>query len=297
MRELKLVAVGSSELIAGEIKEIIESFLGQSFPIATQTTNAVKSAEPDVFYICATTQKAALEAVIPPEQLFVFDLHPTTMFFLSIAKIPAGEEVVVFNNLLPYTELLAQECRELGIRHLRFCPVIYDEMREDEIRKRLAAARYIIGVDRMTGDEVLLSETYRPYLREDVKIIAGQRAASVPSENLLLAGIAAFYLTEFQQAEQALQTKCGTGVPFGTEIAALSQKISRIFHILQNASLQTVTSQIAGGTPPAVYDFANRLEASHATMEFIKGQLDALRYLHKKLAQLAPAGNLSLANG
>ena len=32
-------------------------------------------------------------------------------------------------------------------------------------------------------------------------------------------------------------------------------------------------------------------------MEFIKGQLDALRYLHKKLAQLAPAGNLSLANG
>lgn len=297
MRELKLVAVGSSELIAGEIKEIIESFLGRSFPIAAQSTKAVQSADPDTFYICATTQKAALSAVLPPNQLFVFDLHPTTMFFLSIARIPAGEEVVVFNNLFPYTEVLAQECRELGIRHLRFCPIAYDEMEESDIRKRLAAARYIIGVDRMTGDEVLLSETYRPYLREDVKIIAGQRAASVASENLLLAGIAAFYLTEFQQAERAMQAKCGTGVPFAAEIAALSQKISRIFHILQNASLQTVTSQIAGGTPPASYDFTDHSEASPATMEFIKGQLDALRYLHKKLAQLAPAGNLSLANG
>ena len=289
MSELKLAAVGSSALIAGEIKEIIESFLGQSFPIATQTTSAVQTAEPDTFYICATTQKAALETVIPPEQLFVFDLHPTTMFFLSIAKIPAGEEVVVFNNLLPYTKLLAKECQELGIRHLRFRPVAYDEMEEGEIRKRLAVARYIIGVDRMTGEEVLLSGTYRPYLREDVKIIDGQRTASVASENLLLAGIASAYLEEFQQAEKKLQTKCGAGGPFGTEITALSQRISHIFHILQNASLQTVTSQIAGGTAPASYDYEDHGEASPATMEFVKGQLDALRYLQKKLAQLAPS--------
>lgn len=291
MNELKLAAVGSSRLIAGEIKEIIESFLGHSFPIAIETTSAVKSAEPDTFYICATTQKEALAAAIPPKRLFVFDLHPTTMFFLSIAKIPAGEEVVVFNNLLPYTELLARECRELGIRHLRFRPVAYDEMDEGEIRKRLAAARYIIGVDRMTGGDVLLSDTYRPYLREDVKIIAGQRTASVASENLLLAGIASAYLEEFHQEEQKLQTKCGAGAPLGTETASLSQKISRIFQILKNASLQTVTSQIVGGATPPLHDFAERPEASPATMEFVQGQLDALRYLQKKLAQLSPAEN------
>ncbi len=38
MRELKLTAVGSSPLIADEIKSGAQSFLGEEIPISTKTT-------------------------------------------------------------------------------------------------------------------------------------------------------------------------------------------------------------------------------------------------------------------
>ncbi len=51
MREPKLVAVSSSDIIANEIREITESFLGRVLPITTCTTAEVREARPDVFYL------------------------------------------------------------------------------------------------------------------------------------------------------------------------------------------------------------------------------------------------------
>lgn len=286
MRELQIVAVGSSELIAKEIKEITASFLGNGLPIRVATVRSVRAAEPDSFYVCATTQQDALEKVIPSDRLFVFDLHPTTMFFLAIAKIPAGEHVFVFNNLIPYTELLARECLELGIEGLRFHPVAYDEMDEEEVRRRLTRARYIIGVDCMVNENVLLSEKYRRYLREDVIIIPGKRAASVASANRLLGGITNFYVEGFLEKSRRLFRESKAGK---SDITKLSCEIDALFTLLRHASLQTVTSQINGNPRPGFSDFDGRRSRpvpGEYDEDFIKGQIDALCCLQKKLEQL-----------
>ena len=74
MRELKLKAVGSSPLIAEEIKSVVQSFLGEEIFIDTATTKEVKQTEVDTFYICAKSQENFLRTKIPAEKLFVFDL-------------------------------------------------------------------------------------------------------------------------------------------------------------------------------------------------------------------------------
>ena len=145
MLELKLIAAGSSPLIAEEIKSVAQSFPGEEIFIDTATTDEIKTPPENIFCVCAVTQAEKLSRVVPADKLFVFDLHPTTKFFLDIARIPSGSEVYVFNNLLPYTKLLAEECRALG-------------------------------VDRLL--EHVLLKNYRDDLRDDVKILAGKRAAS-----------------------------------------------------------------------------------------------------------------------
>lgn len=84
MHKLNLVAVGSNELTAKEIQQILKDILGNFFTIHTATTDSVKSTISNTIFVCASTQGASLQKYIPSEQLFVWDLHPTTSFFLEI---------------------------------------------------------------------------------------------------------------------------------------------------------------------------------------------------------------------
>ncbi len=199
---------------------------------------------------------------IPAEKLFVFDLHPTTKFFLDIAKIPADENVFVFNNRLPYTKLLAEECVALSITRLKFFPIAYDDMPEKEIFSRLQEADYIIGIECLTGEQMLLSKKYRPHLKANVKIISGKRAASVPSACKLLADIAEFYQAELSKEKNSRES---------------IQTGEKIIRILKNASSKAVIGQI-GGTSYAAENFSGE--------ETFDEQLSVLKYLREKFLRL-----------
>ncbi len=260
MLELKLTAAGSSPLIAEEIKSVAQSFLGAEIPIVTATTDEVKALAENIFCVCAVTQAEKLSRVVPADKLFVFDLHPTTKFFLDIARIPAGAEVCVFNNLLPYTKLLAEECRALGVDKISFHSIAYDDMPAAEVHSRLHRAEYIIGVDRLL--EHVLLKTYRADLRPDVKIIAGKRAASLNSAGKLLAGIAEFYriaLAEEKNPRVALDVG------------------KRILKILKNASAKALIGQI-GGNSSTTENFGG-----NATLD---EQLSMMDYLREKFLRL-----------
>lgn len=239
MSDLNIVAVGSSPLVAEEIKAITKNILTVPLPITTKATAEVKEAEPNTFYVCATTQGEALAKCIPEKQLYVFFLEPTTKFFLDIAKIPAGETVYVFNNLLAYTKILIARCRELGMINLHFEPIAYDEMDGTEVKQRLEQAKYIVGVDVFVGKNVLQSEAYKKYLRDDVQIIAGTRTASVASANRLLAAIGAFYYREYMSRLYALSDTKDELL-----LKVLAQDLGQLTDELGQSVLQTVTAQV-----------------------------------------------------
>ena len=252
MSELKLIAVGSSPLIAEEIKSEVASLIGDELSIGTMTTDEVRDVKPNTFYICALTQGIVLEKIVPRGSLFVLDLRPTTKFFLDIATIPIGERVCVFNNRLPYTQLLIDECRRLGIDQLRFEPIAYDEMSASDVIERLSAARYIIGVACLMDERMLFSDRFNGWLRADVKTIAGRRTASIKSAGRLLAGIAEFY----------------SGAP--------STEVTHIVKMLRQASNNAVVNQIGLSSAP--------IEES---MDGAASQREVLSYLHEKFCKLA----------
>jgi len=245
MRELRLMAVGSDALIADEIKKITESFLEGEIPIETITTEQVKGVDPESFYICATTQEETLSHVIPKEQLFVFDLHPTEVFFDAIAKIPPATDVYVFNNHLAYTNLLVRECRDRGMENLYFRPISFWEQPRREVLRLLRKAHYIVGVDCMMGSQTLFSDKYRFCLRNDVKIIAGRRAASARSAGRLLTGIAEYYEKEMHKERKALKIQLDRGAEeqLSERMERLSVRISEIACMLANAHYHIMSSE------------------------------------------------------
>jgi len=266
MDTLKLAAVGSSLLVAEEIRSIAKAFLDDWFPIRVVTTDHVRTARPDTFYLCATTQGYPLRQVVPKDRLFVFDLEPVTTFFLAIAKIPAGETVYVFNNLLPYTEILTKRCQALGINQVTFRPIAFAEMKPGEIVERLRDAKYIIGVDAFVSENVLLSPQYRPFLRPDAVIIPGKRMATIPSACRLLAAIADVYLDQVQKN--------------GAD-PAVAEELAQFNAYLKRAAVQLVMSQIGStqATPPDPVSVTS--DAS------IQEQIRTLTYLRDKIRRLA----------
>lgn len=281
---LRLLAVGSNPLVAAELHHILRSILSFKIPIAEAETKDIKTAKPDTFYICANTQGVALAKFIPANRLFVFDLTPTTKFFLDIAKIPAGESVLVFNNLPEYAELLIRKCHELSINQLNFETAAYEELPTAILQEKLSAARYIIGVEAFTGTAVLQSETYKSYLRPDVKIISGQRTASVASANRLLLAISEYYYLAFSATAAKLAKEQGQI----TSLSKLSQNLDKLITGLQQSVLQTVTFQITGAQSQAnKHKGKPEIETyTTATYDTIKMQLKQLEFLKEKISRL-----------
>ena len=276
MRELKLKAVGSSPLIAAEIKSIAESFLGNEIFIDISATKDIKDVEADTFYVCAKSQEPYLLEKIPQENIFIFDLHPTTKFFLDIAQIPTGSEVYVFNNLLPYTKLLADECLALGVNKINFHSVAYEEMSADEVYACLSKARYIIGVDCLVGEQLLFSETYRNYLRPDVKIIAGKRAASIPSASKLLAGVAEFYYESLIEGKNSAE-----------QVETLLNKVQKIVKILKRAVNHAVTGQVDITSNLDSMEEISISSKKKISLELLNEHLQVLFYIKQKIQGLS----------
>ena len=265
MHELNIVAVGSSPLIAAEVQGLLQEILGNFFTVDTVTTESLQKAAPDTFYICANTQGNKLQGLIPQEQLFIWELHPTTRFSLDIAKIPAGSDVYVFNNLMPYTEILAKECQSLGIDSLNFHPIAYAEMPPAEVCALLKNAHYIIGVECMLGQEALQSEKFRHALQPDVKIIPGHRSATIQCVSQLLTAIAEFYLAKFDGASDTESNR---------------EIIKQVITTLKEAANRAVTSRLGTNAPLPAFeeDLTAGTMAEHQSM---------LTYLAQKLAHLS----------
>lgn len=287
MNKPHLIAVGSSALVAREIADIASALLGSSLPVQTMLTTEIEGPAPDTFYICAITQAARLHDVLPATQLYVFDLHPTTRFFLDIAKIPAGETVYVFNNLYPYAELLIQECHELGIDKLDFRPLPFEEMSEDALMHQLEQARWLIGVEPFVGKDLLLAPPYREHLRHDLNIIPGHRTASVTSACQLLTGLAEYCQLHLKQEYQMLRT-AGAGQRKG--LLALAREIEEITRLLQRSSLEAIKQQI-GATktfsqePIPVCHYEE--EPEDRLCSHIEEQFATLTYLTNRLRRLS----------
>ena len=132
----------------------------------------------------------------------------------------------------------------------------------------------------MVGKKVLLSGSYRDDLRPDAKIIAGKRAASVASASRLIDGIAAFYCEALAEVNGHEKDAAAP-----KEADTLVRKAADLLVLLKAASMRMVTNRIGSAMTalPETFTLDDRAEPSAETLQ---GQINALRYLQKKLREL-----------
>lgn len=189
--DIRIHAVGSNQVIANEVLEAAHHVLGkqiggQAYPQSRITDHSVAD-----LFLCFSTRINELSTLIPREKIVGLELLPNTNFFVEVAQLPAGESVYIFNNITRVADQLAKYCRDFGIKHLQFINIAYDEISEQEIIKKLQAARYIIGVDSSVGATGPLNQ-YKQYLRSDSVIVSGNRIATIDSSCDLMRRVTLF---------------------------------------------------------------------------------------------------------
>lgn len=184
--DINIIAVGSNQIIAKEIKLVVSRILGGRHGVKAMVTAKVTGREATDLYVCAITQREPLLKVLAPEKLVVLDMRPTAQFFIDISHIPEGEKIYIFNSNACYAKLLSEMCKNYKIENREFITIAYEDMSSEEVKRKLQLAKYIVGVGDIVGKEVLLSEKYVPYLRNDVVIIGRTRMATMQTACNLL---------------------------------------------------------------------------------------------------------------
>lgn len=178
---LNLIAIGSNEFLTKELADAITLILGEHINVKPCLSKDLMPEISGDLFVCNKSQVNTLVKLVPEEKILILNLTPTTQFFVELAKVPAEEKVYVFNNRLEYAMQLIDLCMKMNIKQVHFVPIAYEEMEEAIVTGLLAEAKYIVGVDRLLGNEVLFSDKYKSCLQQDVTVIKAKRVAAIQS--------------------------------------------------------------------------------------------------------------------
>lgn len=277
---VSIAAVGSSPLIAEEIQDIAYTLFSEHIPVITRQTEEITDDRSADLYLCARTQYEHLSQIIPKERLFLMELQPDSTFFFDIAHIPSGSDVHIFNNYSAYPKALASYCRSLGMNHVNYIPLAFEETPEADLHEILAHASYIIGVDRFVN--LLRDPPYRDVLRPEVRIIAGKRTASLRSAFAVLRSLSRLLLSE-------LHTRWSTSAQYSdAQLRMLAADADSALDILQAGTIRTVVSQatIAEPSPVCAADTDTEIPPDQLCA-YIADRIKLLELLQSKIDTLS----------
>ncbi|MGN0837960.1 MAG: hypothetical protein ACI4NN_02585 [Pyramidobacter sp.] len=179
--KFKIYAVGSNQFLSDEIRNAVRFILGSRIPIFNCVTSELINCLDGLVYICNQSQFPLVKKLIPKDKIVILNSTPTSQFYVQVAAIPTGSDVYVFNNKTAYINTLINDCHKRGIRGVNFLPLPYTELPPSQVQDMLSKAHYIIGVDYLLSENVLLSPPYIKFLRYDTVLIKAHRVGSVIS--------------------------------------------------------------------------------------------------------------------
>lgn len=240
--KLRIAAAGSNRLNAEEVLGAAKLIIGDFATFTTVITDEIDNDNSADLFICAATQSEALAKFVPRNKIIVLDLMPTSQFFVQVARIPASEDVYIFNSNLRYPARLTKACKKLGIE-ANFIAIGYEAMPEAEVIAALKKAKYIIGITKLVGDTVLLSEKYAPYLRKDVVIIGSTRVASMQSACMLIQWVATYFHQSISEQVSILTNKLKSSVVSSQE-SDYAHKLASVANDLEALMAESTSSML-----------------------------------------------------
>lgn len=181
MAKLKVVTVGSSLLVAEELRREAHDVFGEQLEATALGVDDLSHREIADLYLCLPTRVQQASGFVPKEKIVVLELIPDAHFYVKIAGIPRGETASIFNNNTAQAEMIREYSLEHGINGINFEIIPFSEIPDDETRRRLERASYIIGADIYVGSDSILHTKYKSSLSANVTVIGAHRVPTFAS--------------------------------------------------------------------------------------------------------------------
>ncbi|NLT94958.1 MAG: hypothetical protein GXW85_05390 [Clostridia bacterium] len=224
---LKVITVGSSQVVADELLAVANEVFGKDIDgRALGIDKLAVGTEADLFLALPTRINEAAQKV-PREKIVSLELVPNSKFYVQIAKIQPGEEVVIFNNNTAQANKIKEYCLEQGVDHVRFKIVPYDEVTEEDVIEALRGAKYIAGAATIVGSGNAL-EKYGKYLRPDVIIIPAYRIPTFDSTKKIMEYITLFYYRKISRQVSEICNQLNQEIQ---NIVAITEEVSAAIEV------------------------------------------------------------------
>lgn len=189
---IKLVLIGANASAAQELETVVASTLGD-LVATTQTTLKEYSKYSGDMYVCYKNRYQEVCAQYGAEKVIPLEMRAPATFFVQAARIPDGENVIVFNNSQGGADAILKYFKEYHLDHLKYEVVAFDEMPEETVKQMLSNTKYIVGNDGYTAQGKTLYTKYGGILRPDVKVIASPPREATPESVSRLASQVILY--------------------------------------------------------------------------------------------------------
>jgi hypothetical protein len=179
LADIKIIVVGSNDALTQELENVVVDTLGDLVDTKRANLNEYANYSGDM-YVCYASREKEFVAKLGVEKVIALELRPPAVFFIHVAQIPAGEDVVVFNNSQAGAGVILKYLKKYQINRLNYEVIAFDEDAEENIRQRLSNAKYIIGNEGYTSPDKVLYTKYGRLLRPDVTVIPSPPREATP---------------------------------------------------------------------------------------------------------------------
>lgn len=223
MRNTRIITTAGDQLISDEVLVAVKQVLGEDIDGRAYPMSQILDPNAADLFICVSSRKPELEKRVPAEKILGIEMVPSSDFFIQLAKLSTGQTVHILNNSIGYAKKLVEYCTDMGIDHLKFEYIPYDELSEKEIEERLQQATFLAGIETIVGPKGIFYQKFKQYTKSDMRIIVAKRITNVSSACELMKWITLFghkqLLDKVTEATNHLAQQM-------QEITAITQQIS-----------------------------------------------------------------------
>lgn len=171
--------VAVNEASALELETVIADTLGDLAQTIKTTIKNYRDVECDM-YVCFLAREKEFISKHGEDVVAALEMRPPTPFFIDIARIPAGEKVIVFNNSKNGADAFIKFFNAYHLNHVTYEVVAYDQDPEEMIRNTLASAKYIVGSAGDVEYDKPLYKKYKGCLMAEAKVIVSPPREATP---------------------------------------------------------------------------------------------------------------------
>lgn len=174
--KMRISTIGSSQAVADELYRVVSLVFGDRVQMVGKfDIRTMKNYENADLYVVLPTRVEEASKHVPRSKVQGLELIPEASFYAKVAKIPAGSEVVIFNNNSSQGKKIETYLKENSVDHLNYLIVAFDEFTPAEVGKAISEAKYIVGAHAYVDGNGTLMTKFKQYVPKDVITIGFDR--------------------------------------------------------------------------------------------------------------------------